>query len=161
MVKFEPFGRAGALWVQKNFLKTYPDDKSGKIFLLKSKSRNNHKMQPETKNSRAIVVGWMIFIISSVLWLFAIFVAPFLPFAFKTKAIIFGITYVLSQVTFYISIALLGKDFLSKLCYRCFPKKQDPEKLLPDTDRQDAWFEIQQDSEDKATQAFLTFFYSF
>jgi hypothetical protein len=58
--------------------------------------------------------GFGLFIASSILWLL-LAVVPFLPIYGKYLAITLTIIFIAAEVTFYLSIIILGKTFYNKL----------------------------------------------
>lgn len=83
------------------------------------------------------LTGYIIFVLSCVLWL----LIPVIPWFDFTKAQIAGITTALiiaGEVTFYLSIIILGKSFYQKIIEKLgFRKKKTTDTINQTQDQQD------------------------
>ena len=95
---------------------------------------NIEKKTDNGGKSRSRFWGWVLFILSSVFWVFALFIGPFLPLTLKVKAAVVGGSYLVAEVTFYVCIPLLGKDYVTKIWRRFIPGKQAPEEIQMESD---------------------------
>jgi hypothetical protein len=60
------------------------------------------------------LIGKVLFVFSSVIWLFGIFAVPFLPLKLSLKAWVAGTCIVIGEIAFYVSAILLGKEVIKK-----------------------------------------------
>lgn len=78
----------------------------------------------------AKLAGYVIFVISCLLW-GLILVVPFLGFSVgKIAGITTGLI-IAGEITFYLSIFLIGKDFLVKIKNKYRRKKDAPSEIDP------------------------------
>ena len=75
-------------------------------------------------------VGVVISMISLLLWL-TLAVIPFLPMAGKPKAFWALVVFIAAEVTFYLGLALVGKEVVQRVRDRFKRKRQDDTATLP------------------------------
>jgi hypothetical protein len=85
-------------------------------------------MSSDKKTSASKLAGYIILGISIVTWL-AIPVVPFLSFSLGAKAGITTVLIIVGEITFYLGIFLIGKEFLVKLKEKFRRKKNKSDEI--------------------------------
>ena len=68
-----------------------------------------------------IVIGTVLFILSWIPFGFALLAVPFLPLNLSTKALVGGTCYIIGEISFGISVIILGKEVVSRYRHRLNP----------------------------------------
>lgn len=62
----------------------------------------------------SLLIGKILLVFSTVIWISGLALVPFLPLKLASKAWLAGTCIVIGEVTFYISAFLLGKEIIKK-----------------------------------------------